>query len=99
MRFVRRRDTAAVRATRLLLDRRGGCWRILHAFQNNMEILLHPHYSCHHCDLLVEIPTHGFSAARQHQLKYPRWRCGALENATLAVWCLGEYLFEDRRPS
>ena len=92
MRLVSRRGTAAVRATRLLLDTRGGCWRILHAFKNNIEIMLRRRYSSHLCDLLVGRPTHGFSAARQHQLQDPHWRRGAVEH-TLSY--IGRHLDAD----
>ena len=37
------------------------------------------------CDLLVGRPTQGFSAVRQHQLQYPRWRRGAVEHALSQV--------------
>ena len=93
MRLVRRRGTAAVRATRLLLDRRGGCWRTPHAFKNNIEILLRRRYSSHLCDLLVARPTNGFPAARQHQLQDPRWRRSAVEH-TLPL--IGRRLDTDR---
>ena len=81
MRLVRGRGTAAVRATRLLLDRRGRYSKILHASKNNMKILLRRRYSSHLCDLLVARPNHSFPAARQYQLQDPRWRRGAVKHA------------------
>ena len=81
MTLVRRRGAVAVRATRLLLDRRGRCWRILRAFKNSIEVLLRRRYSSHLCDLPVGRPTHGFPAVRQHQLQDPRWRRGAVVHA------------------
>ena len=81
VRLVRRGRTAAVRATRLMLDRRGRCQRILHAFKTKIENLLRQRYSSQLCDLLVGRPTYGFPAVRRHQLQDPRWRCGAVEHA------------------
>ena len=81
VRLGRRRGTAAVRATRMLLDKRGRCRRVLQTFKNNIEVLLRRWYSSHLCNLLVRRPTRGFPAARQHQLQDPRWRRGAVEHA------------------
>ena len=79
-RVVRRRGTAAVRATRLLLDRRDKCRRALHAFKNNVVVLLRVWCSSHLLHLLVGTLTHGLPTARQHRLQDPGWRRGAVEH-------------------
>ena len=83
LRVVRGRGTAAVRATRLLLYRRSKSRGVLHAFKNNVEVLLRLWYSSHLIDLLVGRPTHRLPAARQHHLQDPRRRLGAVEHALL----------------
>ena len=87
LRVVRGRGTAAVRATLLLLDRRGKSRRVLHAFKNNVEVLLRLWCSPHFFHLLIGGPTHGLSAARQHQLP------------TVAAWCRRACASEGRPPS
>ena len=83
MRVVRGRGTAAVRATRLLLYRRSKGRGVLHAFKNNVEVLLRLWYSSHLIDLLVGRPTHRLPAVRQHHLQDLRRRRGAVEHALL----------------
>ena len=85
MRVVRGRGTAAVRATRLLFYRRGKSRWVLHAFENNVEVLLWLWYSSHFVYLLVGRPTHRLPAVRQHHLQDPRRRRGAVEHALREV--------------
>ena len=80
LKVVRGRGTAAVRATRLLLYRRGKSRRVLHAFRNNVEVLLRLWCSSHLFYLLVGRPTHGLPAVRQRHLQDPRRRRGAVEH-------------------
>ena len=93
LRLVRGTGTVAVRATRLLLDRRGRCRRVLHGFKNSVEVLLRLWCSIHLYHLLVGRPNHGLPAARQHQLQDPPWRRGAVEHALPQV---GRRLDADR---
>ena len=93
LRVVRERGKAAVRATRLLLDRRDKCRRALHAFKNNVVVLLRVWCSPHLFHLLVGGLTHGLPAARQHQLQDTRWRRGAVEHALPKV---GRHLDAER---
>ena len=89
MRLVTWRGTAAVRATRLLLDRHGRCCRILHAFKNNTENLLRRRYSSHLCDLLC----------RKAHLRFSCCQAAPAPRPTLAAWCRRAYTSLDRPPS